>query len=713
MESAHDVHPTDGALPSAWGELVVQNGRQTGARRPLALPLTSLGKAAGCDIRLSADGIAAQHCIIAQGPSGLLVRDLGTEAGTLVNGERVTCSPLRDGDLLAVGPFQFRLRLAGPAEASAQDGQAGEKEALRIQAAAVAAQQVALADEESRLLERRGTLEQQESQLAAHLEEKRRRLLQVAEQAQNARTALQKERADYEKHVEKVTTDLSQAQRELLEAQKKAQAERQRLIDLRKRLKQRWHRHWMAERRVLRQREDALAAERNHLEQENDRLQQEKEAQAQARLRFNGEMELGRRQLQADRDAFRQEQQRAREQLARDLADLAEREGSLAQRVAAVADAERLLEDERYHWEKGLGFLKRETEGLENRIRNQRRKAVEQQQEINRLEARLRGLQTEVGKLPPPPPAEPAVPGTTPEATTQPAAEPSAAAPDQQPTSAEPPQGAAGPPTTAEVPAPKTSPPELPARAPEAVPAELAANPYAEVEAALAEREARLGEAEAALRRRIAVLERLVVELADQRLLLAEQWQRLAVVHHAWHQERAGAQTELEAAFTELPAQEAALLRRDRALAAAEDDLRRRLQEAVQFRQHLEGWTARLRIREAGWESERDRVLADVRGREEVLQRYLSSLVDLRQRWARRRRQELEVVRAERAACERLRQECAALREELCRRGNALEEEHRLLAQKTLALEQYQQQYVVKATDAAAAERRLERLRRR
>jgi hypothetical protein len=730
MEPIHDPHPARGVPPPAEGELVVQNGRLAGARRPLALPLTFVGKAACCDIRLSMDGIAPLHCLIAAGPSGLLVRDLDSETGTLVNGERITTCPICDGDLLTVGPFQFRLRLAkGPGQdgqtgKAADDGEAArEKEALRIQTAAVAAQQVALAEEEARLQQRRGALEQQESQLATHLEDRRRRLLQVAEQAQTARTALQKERADYERHVEKVTTDLSQAQRELLEAQKKAQAERQRLIELRKRLKQRWHRHWAAERSVIRQREDALAAERRHLEKENDLIQQGKVELAQARLRFNGEVEIGKRQLQADRELFRQEQQHARERLANDLADLAERESSLAGRVAAVADAERLLDDEQYRWEKGLGLLKRETEGLENRIRNQRRKAVEQQQEIDRLEARLRGLQGEAAKAPLPPPAQiaaPAGPAVPAEGAVPGTALADSPAPDEQAAPAQPTEKVAAPkdasassPVLAE-----TSPPEPAPVAPPPVPSlpvpvESSANPFAEIEAALAEKEGRLREAEVALPRRVAMLERLVEELADQRLILSEQWQRLAGFHHEWHRERAVVQLALEAVAACLPARVEEVVARDRALQAAEDDLRRRHQEAVQLRHHLEGWKARLHIRESGWESERDRALVDVRGREELLQRHLAALVEVRQRWAKRRRKELELVRAERAACERLRQECAALRDELWQRGNALEEERRLLAQKTLALEQYRQFHVLKAADAAAAERRVERLRRR
>jgi hypothetical protein len=169
----------------------------------------------------------------------------------------------------------------------------------------------------------------------------------------------------------------------------------------------------------------------------------------------------------------------------------------------------------------------------------------------------------------------------------------------------------------------------------------------------------------------------------------------------------------LEALTAPLPLREEGVLARERALRAAEEDLRRRCEEAVQLRHHLEGSKARLHLREAAWESERDRALADLRGREQLAEKHLAAVAKLRQRWAKRRRQELDLFRSERAACEQLRQECAALREDLWRRGGAVEEEGRALAEKTLALEQYRQQYVVKAADAAAAERRLERLRRR
>ena len=96
-------------------------------------------------------------------------------------------------------------------------------DALRIQAAAVAAQQAALTDEELRLQQRRGALEKQEAQLAVHLDERRRRLLALQNKIKAQRAelldGLRQEKAD-------------------------AVRERRHLEELRERQKQRWREHW-------------------------------------------------------------------------------------------------------------------------------------------------------------------------------------------------------------------------------------------------------------------------------------------------------------------------------------------------------------------------------------------------------------------------------------------------------------------------------------
>jgi hypothetical protein len=113
------------------------------------------------------------------------------------------------------------------------------------------------------------------------------------------------------------------------------------------------------------------------------------------------------------------------------------------------------------------------------------------------------------------------------------------------------------------------------------------------------------------------------------------------------------------------------------------------------------------------WEGERDRLLAEVRTREEAAERMQAAVGELRRRWARRRKEELEQLRGQRAANEKLNQEWRALREAWWQRITVLEEQRRALAEKELALERHRQEYLTGTEDAAAAERGVERLRRR
>ena len=81
--------------------------RLAGARRPLKQPLTVIGKAVAADIRLNGQGVADYHCVLMAGPHGLLLRDLGSDAGTILNGDQVVAATVNDGDLLGIGGFRF------------------------------------------------------------------------------------------------------------------------------------------------------------------------------------------------------------------------------------------------------------------------------------------------------------------------------------------------------------------------------------------------------------------------------------------------------------------------------------------------------------------------------------------------------------------------------------------------------------------------------
>lgn len=94
--------------------MVVRCGNADRRQLPLDKAGITLGRARGCDIELGASDVSAVHCIITRDASGLSIRDCKGRGGTHVNGERITESPLRDGDVLQVGSFSFEVRL--PAE---------------------------------------------------------------------------------------------------------------------------------------------------------------------------------------------------------------------------------------------------------------------------------------------------------------------------------------------------------------------------------------------------------------------------------------------------------------------------------------------------------------------------------------------------------------------------------------------------------------------
>ncbi|MGH7170643.1 MAG: FHA domain-containing protein, partial [Gemmataceae bacterium] len=290
--------PSDDSSPATLGELVVQNGRLRGTRRVLASALTLFGRDPGCEIHLNVDGVNPLHCAIVHSPAGFLLRDLGSAGATLLNGEAVQESPLQHGDLITVGPFQFALHLPESEDAPSASALKAERDALRIQAAAVAAQQASLDEEEAQLQQRRRGLERQKEQLAVHLDERRQQLLELREQVRQDRAALKTDTEAARKQNEDVRAALSQEREAVCKELQQAGKERRRLIELRKRLKKRWRKHWQVHEARLQRREQDLQSERAKIEREAEDLQREGVQRMQAQLRFNGEVELGRRRLQ-------------------------------------------------------------------------------------------------------------------------------------------------------------------------------------------------------------------------------------------------------------------------------------------------------------------------------------------------------------------------------------------------------------------------------
>lgn len=68
-----------------------------------------VGRSAQCDISIADPLMSRRHARLLIGPAGGRIIDLGSDNGTFVNGQRITDSPLTEGDLIEMGKSQFVL----------------------------------------------------------------------------------------------------------------------------------------------------------------------------------------------------------------------------------------------------------------------------------------------------------------------------------------------------------------------------------------------------------------------------------------------------------------------------------------------------------------------------------------------------------------------------------------------------------------------------
>lgn len=73
-----------------------------------------LGSSPDCDVTLDEPGVAARHAEIRLVEGGvLLLKDLGSESGTLLNGEPVSETGLASGDEIRIGTCRWMLQAPG------------------------------------------------------------------------------------------------------------------------------------------------------------------------------------------------------------------------------------------------------------------------------------------------------------------------------------------------------------------------------------------------------------------------------------------------------------------------------------------------------------------------------------------------------------------------------------------------------------------------
>jgi predicted component of type VI protein secretion system len=95
-------------------QLIVVQGKPEGKTIPLQGPVFKIGRGETCNLRPNSEQVSREHSEFIVTADKVIVRDLGSRNGTLVNGKPLTqpCT-LKDRDLIQVGPLTFAISIEG------------------------------------------------------------------------------------------------------------------------------------------------------------------------------------------------------------------------------------------------------------------------------------------------------------------------------------------------------------------------------------------------------------------------------------------------------------------------------------------------------------------------------------------------------------------------------------------------------------------------
>jgi predicted component of type VI protein secretion system len=95
-------------------QLVVLRGRSATTALKLGDGVTTAGRHDDCQLRIKSSEVSRRHCQFFEKNGLLLVKDLGSSNGTLLNGKKIEGQRvLEPGDELTIGPVKLRVEKVG------------------------------------------------------------------------------------------------------------------------------------------------------------------------------------------------------------------------------------------------------------------------------------------------------------------------------------------------------------------------------------------------------------------------------------------------------------------------------------------------------------------------------------------------------------------------------------------------------------------------
>jgi len=98
-------------------KLVILSEGHTGRSQELTLDKTTIGRVEDNTFQVSDPSVSSHHCEVLLKGTEVVVRDLNSTNGTYINGERITETTLKPGQILRLGQIELRLDSGAAAEA--------------------------------------------------------------------------------------------------------------------------------------------------------------------------------------------------------------------------------------------------------------------------------------------------------------------------------------------------------------------------------------------------------------------------------------------------------------------------------------------------------------------------------------------------------------------------------------------------------------------
>lgn len=95
------------ALPGSYLAYTDEQGEQQ--LLPIGPDTLRLGRSSSADIQLEDIRVSRKHAIISRQADAIRILDDGSSTGTFVNDEKVVTAELKDGDVIKLGPVEFKF----------------------------------------------------------------------------------------------------------------------------------------------------------------------------------------------------------------------------------------------------------------------------------------------------------------------------------------------------------------------------------------------------------------------------------------------------------------------------------------------------------------------------------------------------------------------------------------------------------------------------